>query len=70
MAPIGAHRWIGFTNALFKTESLMAINVPIGDDRYAADFSIMIVEGPVDGFATPERPRTRAFHRDVGDSST
>jgi hypothetical protein len=56
---------MGLRNALFRIESLMAIQVRIGDDRCTADFSIMIVEGLLDGFATRERPRTWAFYRDV-----
>ena len=70
MTRIEAHRWISLTNALFRIESFMAIKFPIGDDRYTADFSIRIVEGLVDGFATRERLRTRAFNRDVCDSGT
>jgi hypothetical protein len=45
----------------------MAIKFPIGDDRYTAVFSIRIVEGLVNGFASRERLRTRAFNRDIRD---
>jgi hypothetical protein len=70
MTRIKARRWISLTNVLFLSESFMAIKFPIGDDRYTAVFSIRIVEGLVDGFATRERLRTRAFNRNVGDSGT